>query len=99
MKKLLTTIPLVLLMVGGTAYAQTDEAQHFPTDDSVGLEVNGIFADDEGNMRPFDDFAQRYSAATDEQRAEAKSLCERYATDDTVTSPRVKTRCMAVSDM
>lgn len=98
MKQILTAIPLVIMMAGGTAYAQNHTETQFPTSDARS-EVNGIFADDEGNMRPFDDFAERYASASDAQRAEAKSMCERYATDDAVTSPRVKTRCQAVADM
>jgi len=99
MKKLLTAIPLVMLMAGGTAFAQNAEPTEFPTSGMEGAEVTGMFADDDGNMRPFDDFAERYVAATDEQRAEAKTFCERYMQDESVTSPRVASRCSAVADM
>ncbi|MEQ9705607.1 MAG: hypothetical protein RLN66_01405 [Roseitalea porphyridii] len=82
--------------------AQTTALNPEPWPMMDGMEMNdetmGIFADDEGMVREFDDFAMRYSQADDDMRNEVKRICAAYAEDDTVTSPRVRNRCLSVID-
>ncbi|MCR9124044.1 MAG: hypothetical protein NXH91_17415 [Phyllobacteriaceae bacterium] len=89
-------------MMAGVAMAQTSALNPEPWPMMDGMEMSddarGIFADDEGNMRTFEDFAARFSAADDGVRNEARQICEAYATDDTVTSLRVRNRCLSVND-
>ncbi|TCD16394.1 hypothetical protein [Oricola cellulosilytica] len=96
----LTTAAAAAIFMTGAAFAQTSalNPEPFPMPTDMDSEVGSIFADDDGNMRMFDDFSMRYSAASEEQRAEVKRICEDYATSDTVTSLRVKNRCLGVID-
>ncbi|WP_349363802.1 MAG: hypothetical protein ABL307_16985 [Roseitalea porphyridii] len=100
-KTFATTIAASALMMGA-AFAQSTalDPEPWPMMDDMEMsdDAMGIFADDEGMVRDFDDFAMRYSEADDDMRAEAKRICEAYAEDDTVTSTRVRNRCLSVID-